>query len=123
MTAGPKVTVEGADTLDRTLKAAADEIEDLRDAHSAAAGIVAGAAASRAPRRSGRLAGSISASTADGAVVDVAAPYAGPIHWGWETRGIGENRFALDAARETESRWVVEYEQAIVKALEKVRGV
>jgi hypothetical protein len=114
--------LKGADTLDRTIKTACDDLDDMTAAHSAAAGIMASAIASRAPRRTGRLAASVSASTDKGAVVNVDAPYAGPIHWGWEARRIPENRWATEAARSTESTWIKEYEDAIVQALAKVRG-
>ena len=120
--AGATVTVDGGDELARTLKVCRDDLENMGAAHSTAAGIVAGAAVSRAPRRSGRLASSVSVSTSDGAVVEFSAPYAGPIHWGWEARGIGETRFAVDAARSTEPSWFAVYEDAVQKALSKVRG-
>ena len=118
----PKAEMKGADNLVRTLKVAGDDLEEMTTAHGAAAGIMASAISSRAPRRTGRLASSVSATTDKGAVVNVTAPYAGPIHWGWQTRGIPENRWATDAARATEPDWIGEYESEIKRALGKVKG-
>ena len=117
-----KIDMDGQDRLARTLKVAGDDLEEMTTAHGAAAGIMASAVSARAPRRTGRLASSVSATTDKGAVVNVTAPYAGPIHWGWQTRGIPENRWATEAARATEPDWIGEYDKAVKAALGKVKG-
>ena len=83
---------------------------------------MASAISSRAPRRY-RTSRRLRVATTDkGAVVNVDAPYAGPIHWGWEARGIPENRWATDAARATEPAWISEYETEITRALGQGEG-
>lgn len=50
-------------------------------------------------------------------------PYANPIHWGWSKRGITENMFILNAARETEvGGWLNFFEDYVEDALDKVVG-
>jgi HK97 gp10 family phage protein len=58
-----KVSIEGADTLQRTLAAAARELQDFAEVHAAAAARIAKDAAARAPHRTGRLAASIRATS------------------------------------------------------------
>jgi hypothetical protein len=120
------VRVEGLDRLVRTLGKAGHDVGDLKDAHAAVGRLVAGAAQSIAPRRSGALANSVRASrqakraqvVAGGARV----PYAGPIHWGWPSRGMAADPFISVAAQSTESTWVPMYRRDVVAALDKVKG-
>jgi hypothetical protein len=121
-----EVRVEGLDQLARSMRRAGEDIEELKDAHAAAAGIVAAAAEARAPRRSGRLAGSVRGSRqirrARVQAGSSRVPYAAPIHWGWPARNIAANPFLSDAAQDTEPQWVTRYLADIQKALDKVKG-
>jgi hypothetical protein len=124
--AQPVMKVEGARQLRATLKAAGDDLGDLKDAHREAGTIVANAAGGRAPRRTGALAGSIrAAGTKAGAVVRAGgarAPYAPYVHNGTPARGIPQNPFITEAAQATESRWVAGYGTAIERIVDKVKG-
>lgn len=127
MAGGEGIRIEGAARLRRTLKAAGDDLSDLREANQAAVGIVTSAGRARTPRRTGRLASSVRGSaTARIATVragGAAVPYAGPIHWGWPARGIAAQPFLSEAARETEPRWIGLYEAAVETAINKVEGI
>lgn len=122
----PMVEVDGARELRRTLRAAGDDLEDLKAANLAAANIAAGAARGRAPRKTGALAGDIRASGTKTAGIIRAGrkriPYAGPIHWGWPARGIEARPYMTEGAQSTESIWVPMYERLIDDALDKVKG-
>lgn len=129
---GKTVQVLGARQLRATLRAAGDDLTDLRDANRAAGDVVAGAGQSRAPRVSGRLAASVRASgTKTAAIVRAgnnrstasAVPYGNPIHWGWFKRGIRPNPFLSLAAQATEPVWRKPYETALDKAIQKVKGL
>lgn len=117
---GPEITVQGVERLVSTLHGAAEEIAQMDTANARAGAIIAGAARSRAPRRTGRLAASISV---DKAGITASAAYAGPIHWGWPSRNIDPQPFAMNAARATEPQWIGLYEDGVQKALDGVKGV
>ena len=120
------IKVEGQRELRKTLRAAGDDLEDLKAAHKAAAEIAAGGSRPLAPVRSGDLAGTIRAGgTKTSAVIRAGkkvVPYAGPIHWGWPARGIEPHPFLADGAQRTEPQWVELFYQALDKALKKVKG-
>lgn len=122
----PLVEVEGARQLRNTLRAAGDDLEDLKAANQQAADIAATAARMRAPRRSGTLAGDIRASGTKTAGIVRAGrkkiPYAGPIHWGWPARGIEAQPYMTEGAQSTESIWVPLYQELMDDALKKVKG-
>lgn len=122
----PLIEVEGARQLRKTLRAAGDDLADLKDANQQAANIAATAAKARAPRRSGTLAGDIRASGTKTAGIVRAGrkkiPYAGPIHWGWPARGITAQPYMTEGAQSTESIWVPLYQQLMDDALKKVKG-
>jgi hypothetical protein len=123
----PGVEVEGARQLRKTLKAAGDDLGELKAAHAAAARLVSAAAAARAPKRTGRLAGTVrgsgAASVATIRAGSAAVRYAQPIHWGWPARNIAPNPFISQAAQATESVWVPLYEREVDHALSKVKGI
>ncbi|GAA0898703.1 hypothetical protein GCM10009551_107070 [Nocardiopsis tropica] len=50
-------------------------------------------------------------------------PYAGPIHWGWEARGIRAQPFLSDAARSSEAAWLQVYDAHIDRIIDNIRGV
>lgn len=120
------VQVEGTRELRKELKAAGDDLSDLKDANAEAAGIVTPVARVGAPVVSGALAGSLrSSGTASAAVIRAgyaSVPYAGPVHWGWPSRGIKPNPFIVEAAKQTQPRWVAAYERAVDRILSKIRG-
>jgi len=124
--AAPVVRVDGARELRRTLKAAGDDLEDLKAVHSTIARYVALRAAAMAPRKSGRLAGSIRGNQAKTAATVRAGgarvPYAGPIHWGWPRRNITANQFLVDAAHTTEPTWTRYYTREVERIIGKVHG-
>lgn len=89
--------VEGLAEAQAALRRAGADAEQLKDVNKEAAGVVADASESTAPRRSGRLAGAHSAeSTQRYGLVVVDVPYAGAIHFGWSTRGLGTGRTKQD---------------------------
>ena len=107
------LTVDGADTLARTLRAAGRRLEDLTSTNSqVAAGI---AAAARPPIRTGRLAASITPSaTATTAAVDVSVRYAGFVE--------ARTGFLAAAVATREAASLDLYAQAADAALADVRG-
>lgn len=122
----PLVEVEGARQLRKTLRAAGDDLADLKDANQRAADIAVTAAKAGAPRRSGALAGDIRASGTKTAGIIRAGrkkiPYAGAVHWGWPSRGIAAQPYMAEGAQRTESIWVPLYQQLMDDALKKVKG-
>jgi hypothetical protein len=120
--------VEGARQLRRTLRAAGDDLSNLRTAHRAAAAIAADAAADAAPVLTGRLKRTVrAAGTKTAGIVragnNTSIPYANPIHWGWGRRGIAANPFLSRAARATEPRWLPIYQTAVNTAIAQVKGL
>ena len=81
------VTVEGADTLARTLKEFGGSLDDMSGPNRRAGEAIGSAAVSRTPRRTGRLAGSMRVDVAPTDVsVSFGATHAAPIHWGVGSR-------------------------------------
>ncbi len=132
------VQVRGAKELRKTLRAAGDDLSDLRDTHREIAGIVTPRGRGLAPvGASGQLAASVRGSGTKTASIIRAGrkkiPYAGPIHWGWPTRPNAEkgirggpikaNTFLATAAKQTEPEWVDRYMAATEQALQKVEGI
>ena len=119
--------IEGAKELRRTLKAAGDDLADLKAAHAEAARTVATAAQAGAPMRTGRLSASIRGSgTKTGAVVRAGGariPYAAVQEFGWPRHNIPGQPYLVPAARETEPEWRAAYEAAVAAILAKVRGM
>ena len=107
------IRLEGADTLARTLAAAARQLEDLTATNQqVAAGI---AAAANPPRLTGALAASIRPSaTATTAAVDVSVRYAGFVE--------ARTGFLAAAVATREAASLDLYAQAADAALANVRG-
>lgn len=124
--AKPVLQVDGARELRRQLKAAGDDLSDLKAANKEAAQIVELSSVALAPVTTGALMSSIrSSGTKTAGIVRAgraSLPYAGPIHWGWPKRNIKAQPFMLDAAHQSEPRWVEAYSELVDKALTKVRG-
>ena len=118
-----KITVEGGASLMRTLKRAGADIDDMKDTNQRVARQVAAVASSLAPRRSGRLAGSVKGNRAVAqAVIRSRLPYAGPIHWGWQSRGIRPNPFMVEAVNRTQPAIESWYLADLDRILGTVRG-
>lgn len=118
--------VEGARELRKTLKAAGDDLHELRDTHKRVAQQVVPVARTYAPKRTGRLAGSIRpAGTKTAAIVRAgskAVPYAGVQEWGWGRRNIRAQPYLTRAAKQTEPAWTRTYEVSVQAILAKVKG-
>ena len=114
----------GGKELRASLKAAGDDLADLKAAHAAAAAIIAAAAKGMAPRRTGRLATSIrgSGSKAE-AIVQAGVVYAGVIEFGWPRRNIPGQPYLVPAARDTEPEWRPAYEAELQRIIAKVKGL
>lgn len=122
----PAVQVEGGARLRATLRRAAGNLDDLKEANARVGGMVAQWAGVKTPVRTGRLAASVRPARQAKAAVVVAGgasvPYAGPIHWGWPRRNIAAQPWMSEAATETQPAWLPVYEHDIQKILEKVEG-
>lgn len=120
------VRLEGAAELRRTLRAAGDDLGDLKAAHQAAAEVVAPAAASAAPFRSGRLAASVRGSgTKTAAQVRAGSarvPYAGVQEYGWPARGIVAQPYLVPSAEATEPIWYDAYVAEVDTILGRIKG-
>ena len=123
--AGP-LEVEGARKLRASLKQAGLDVQDLKDAHKAVAEMVLEKSRPKAPRRTGRLAGDArAAGQASAAIVRIgrkSVPYAGPIHWGWPSRGIKPNPWLWETAQTTHDAWENTYLQALETIIDRIEG-
>ncbi len=126
--AGGSVDVRGFQKLRKSLRAAGDDLSDLRETNRQVAAIAAEGARSEVPVRSGRLKANIrSSGTKTAAIVRAGnnsnLKYAGPVHWGWKARHITAQPFASKGAQRTEPAWQVLYQEAIDASLDKIKGV
>lgn len=114
-------TVEGADTLARTLSTAADTLADMSATNAAVAAMLAGRV--NPPRRTGRLAASIHPSSdATTATVGTSLVYA-PVHeYGWPRRHIRARRYLSAAFTRSVTDAQRAYERAAAAAVAKVKG-
>ena len=122
-----QVKVTGADRVARTMHDLADDLADLSQPGAAAAEQVAAAAQGYAPRRTGRLRASIEAkATRDGATitagVGIVRPYPAVQEYGSSRRGITATHYMRQAAESRERAAVSEYETAVARATDKIRG-
>lgn len=121
------VRVEGGRRLRQTLKAAGDDLSDLKAAHGHAAEIVVPRARAGAPTgETGRLAASVRGSgTKQGAFIragSAALRYAGVQEWGWPARHIPAQPYVVPAARATEPTWYGAYQTEVEAILDRVKG-
>ena len=121
------IKIEGLAKLQRELKKAGQDCQDLKTASTKAAQIVLAEAKRTAPVRSGALKKSLRKSvtkTSAGVLGGKAlvVPYAQPIHWGWPKRGIRPNPWVARAAVMTQPQWLPGYIAEIDKATAKVKG-
>lgn len=123
MARGPMVRVEGAKELRRTMKAAGEDMGELKDSMAQVSRTVATAAIERAPRRSGALAASVKGNRAAAtATVGTRLVYGGPIHWGWPAHNITAQPFIADAAQATEPTWLDAINAELNRILTRVHG-
>lgn len=122
----PTIQVAGARDLRRALKAIDGGIADLKKVHAAAAEIVELRASELVPVLDGILDSSIrSSGQAAGGIVragSAGVPYAGPIHFGWPSRGIAPQPFLYDAL-DTRTVEVIEVYESRVDMLISKHGL
>lgn len=121
------VAIKGGREFRASAKRAGDDLSDLKEAHAAAAGIVAPVARASAPvGTSGRLAASVRPGATKTASIIRAGkksvPYAGVQEFGWPARNIEPQPFVVPAAQETESRWVPLFEAALERIIRRIKG-
>lgn len=117
------VTVEGADTLARTMHAASDDLADMGRPAGTTARLIANRARVGAPRLTGALAASVRPAT-DGGTAEVmsALVYANRTHWGYAAVGQRAQPFIADARAQTESQWMGAYQDEAERILHTVKG-
>lgn len=120
------VQVEGLGALVKALKAAEDDLGELKEANQAAARIVLDESRPRTPRRTGRLAasGRVNKAAKKASVIygKASVPYALPIHWGWASRGIEAQPWVLKAAETSRPQWMGAYEAELERIAATVEG-
>ena len=110
-------TLEGADTLARTLGQAADKLDDLAGMHRDLGALIVKAAGPLTPRRTGALAGATTAvATADTTIVGNPLRYAAPVH-------ALVHPWLAQAAADTEPRQLAAAEKHIQTILDTVKGI
>lgn len=91
-----RLEMEGLAELSRDLRRASASVDDMSRAHSAVADMVAQGARREVPVRTGRLKAAVHGIGKPSYALLVAGnagvEYAGPIHFGWATRGIGRGK-------------------------------
>lgn len=122
-----QVKVEGGARLRRTMRQAGVDLTQLKDLHLRVARIVGIAAQFGAPiGDTGRLKSSVRVSGTNSAAIIRAGfasvPYAPPIHWGWQRRGISANPWISAAAQNTESTWFDAYTSGVDQVLSQIEG-
>lgn len=119
--------------LRATLKAAENDLAELKAIHARVASVVEGRARQLAPKVTGTMAGTIrSSGTKTAAVVRAGfkrSPYAGPNNWGWPQDAVGiKGSFAGEhwmttAAKQTEPTWLALYLAEVNQAISRVKGI
>lgn len=129
MAAG-EVRLEGLASLRRTLRAAGDDLSDMKAAHKDAALVAAAQVRAEAPvgEDTPHLLNTIrAAGTKTAAIIRAGnnsnVRYAGPINYGWGRRHIAANPFMQRGARKSESRWLPVYMRYIERSLDQVKGI
>lgn len=124
---GAQAYVEGLSQLRRTLREAGDDLSDLKALNKEAADIAARASARLAPVRSGRLKKTVRASgTKTTGIIrtgNKSAPYAGPIHWGWQKRNIRPQPFLADGTQNSKGEWLPVYELGLDGIVRRIEGM
>ena len=114
-----KVEVAGAAELAATLRRAGGKLADCTAPNATASALIARQAATAAPHRTGRLAGSIrTRSNADGASIDVGAPYGRFVEYG--TRYMRARPYLTPASAAVD--WQRPYAEHVGAVMSTVRG-
>jgi phage gpG-like protein len=120
------VSFEGEKELRASLKAAGDDLSDLKAAHAETARTIAAAGQGNVAVRTGRLSGSIRGSgTKTAAIIRAGGgsiPYAKVIEFGWRRHNIEPQKYLTRAAIDTEPTWKRAYQDAVQRILAKVHG-
>lgn len=128
MAAQSAVEVVGEKELRRAFREIGDKTSarQLKEAHKAAAEIVAKQARYEVPKRSGALGATIRAAGLQASAVVRAGtakvPYAAPIHFGWARHHISPQPFLYKAADRRISEVVDEYERQIESIINTALG-
>lgn len=123
-----EVKVVGLRQLRNDIRKAAgpEQTKMLRQIHvEIARKIVQPAARREAPVRTGRLRNSIrglatQTSASIKAGTNARVPYAGPIHWGWDARGIKPNMFIIRAVEKNRRKILRAFDRRTKKLAKKV---
>lgn len=133
----PRVRVEGAARLRRTLKQAGVDLKELRHANREAARSILPIATATAPIGKpspahwnvpppGRLKASLRvAATNKAGIIRAgrkAVPYAGVIHWGNPHRNIRPHPWIMRAAQDNEPVWMNVYMRHLDDVLDQIQG-
>lgn len=132
------IQVVGARELRRSLKAAGEDLADLKAANAEAASIAARASADLAPRGpSGKLQATIRGSGTKTAGIVRAGnkrvPYAAAVHWGrnyWPNAKHSRRTksktsaqpFISEGAQNSEGQWLPVYERTVAGIIERIDG-
>lgn len=117
MAAGYGIRITGLNKVVRGLREFGVTLDELRPAFSDLADDAKGLIQTQTPKRTGRLAGSLrSSKSATRAVVragGAARPYAGPINYGWPSRGIAPSLFMQKGSEQIEPKVVPRLEKEL----------
>ena len=117
------VRVTGLRETIRRFESLGVEVQDLKDAFRKISNEIVAVARAYVPVRSGALEASIRPSnTKNKSVVRAGGarvPYAGPIHWGWEKRGISANPFLKSASDSNPGKWADMLDDEITALIKK----
>lgn len=121
------VRVDGARALRATMKAAGEDMSDLKDVNARTAAKVSAVAVRQTPSRTGALAATVRPSgTKTAAIVRAgkgAVRYAAVIEFGWPGHHIAAQPYVTSAAQDTEPEWTSYYQQEIEKIIDRIKGI
>jgi multidrug efflux pump subunit AcrA (membrane-fusion protein) len=119
-----RVKVEGAARLERTLHAAADDLEDMSQAQQESARLVQQRAQAAAPKDTGTLANSLTVQEIERGQIAVASQliYAPVIHYGWAAHNISPQPFLATALADSTSLVVDLHQRQAQHILSQVKG-
>ena len=120
------VQVDNLNQTVRDLQRLGLEVDDLKDAFSTIAREASAVIQAAAPKRTGRLAADVKGNRAKAkAVVSVGrsrVPYAGPINYGWRSRGIAPSYF-MQAADDSYAHIAVQRLEAEINEQIRRKGL
>src|SRR4029077_20968309 len=115
------VKVEGLNKLNRALKKAGIEVQDLKDANNRVGAVVLQASGPITPRRSGALAGSLRVAQRQSGVTVRAGGgrvrYAKYVEYG--TKKMAGRSYLIKGVHDSQPRWMVEYENELQKVMDQ----